>query len=122
MKNGVKQGGILSPKLFIVYINEIFEVLQASGLGCWIGSEYCGIMGYADDLVLLAASKHDLDRMLAICTECASKLDLLFNPEKSVYMVFGDSKRDDRVILNESDQLSYFSVFIDLPRCTIYFR
>ena len=36
-KNGVKQGGVLSPILFTVYIDELLLRLQSSGYGCMIG-------------------------------------------------------------------------------------
>ena len=32
--NGVKQGGVLSPVLFCVYINELLLKLSAAGVGC----------------------------------------------------------------------------------------
>ena len=35
--NGVKQGAILSPILFSVYMDELFERLEKSGVGCHNG-------------------------------------------------------------------------------------
>ena len=32
--NGVKQGGVLSPTLFSIYVNELLENLQMSEYGC----------------------------------------------------------------------------------------
>ncbi len=37
MTNGVKQGGVLSPTLFGVYIDGILLQLKKSGIGCHIG-------------------------------------------------------------------------------------
>ena len=54
--NGVKQGSIISPILFTVYVDELIARLQASGLGCNIGRSYIGVLGYADDLTLLSPS------------------------------------------------------------------
>ena len=35
--NGVKQDAILSPMLFSVYMDELFERLEKSGVGCHMG-------------------------------------------------------------------------------------
>ncbi len=54
--NGVKQGGVLSPILFSVYIDGVLGRLKESGIGCHIGNRYVGGMGYADDINLLFPS------------------------------------------------------------------
>ena len=52
--NGVKQvGGILSPILFAMYIDELFIRRQKSGYGCYIGCLFAGCFGYADDAYVL---------------------------------------------------------------------
>ena len=50
VNNGVKQGAILSPILFCVYIDSLFSVLRRNRTGCWINGMYAGIMGYADGM------------------------------------------------------------------------
>ena len=34
ISNGVKQGGVISPLLISLYINELFLLLKESGMGC----------------------------------------------------------------------------------------
>ena len=51
--NGVKQGGVISPILFIIYIDELLLLLEKSGIGCHIGTMFVGAIGYADDLTLI---------------------------------------------------------------------
>ena len=48
IKNGVKQGGCLSPTLFSVYIDKLIELLRKSNVGCRYGSQYMGAYCYAD--------------------------------------------------------------------------
>ena len=64
--NGVKQGGVLSPILFSIYIDEMLTRLHISGFGCMIGHKYCGAVGYADDISLVAPSIYALNKMCDI--------------------------------------------------------
>ena len=36
VSNGVKQGGVMSPILFIIYMDELLIKLIVSGVGCYI--------------------------------------------------------------------------------------
>ena len=38
--NGVRQGGVLSPVLFTLYIDVLLNRLEQSGLGCYVAHEY----------------------------------------------------------------------------------
>ncbi|KAG1714420.1 DNA-directed RNA polymerase III subunit RPC1 [Nymphon striatum] len=86
--NGVKQGGVLSPILFSVYMDDLFKRLQKSGVGCSMGSYFVGCLAYADDLTLIAPSKKALQILIDICEEYASEFDVLFNGSKSQFMIF----------------------------------
>ena len=81
--NGVKQGGVLSPMLFTMYIDDLLTDLQKSKVGCHIGSEYMGSFGCADDIVLLSPSIPGLKAQLDICSQFAVKSHVKFNPSKT---------------------------------------
>ena len=40
--NGVKQGAVLSPVLFCVYIDNLLLLLSKTGTGCYIGPNFIG--------------------------------------------------------------------------------
>ena len=52
--NGVKQGGVLSPVLFTLYIDKLLNRLRQSKLGCYVGDIFLGAFAYADDVAILA--------------------------------------------------------------------
>ena len=54
--NGVKQGAVLSAVLYCLYTNDLFKELRRVNVGCCIGQNYVGIIGYADDLFLMSSS------------------------------------------------------------------
>ena len=64
--NGIKQGGVIYPSLFCLYINNLLEKLKEKGYGCFIGPHYYGGFGYADDIVLLCPSVSGMNKMLNI--------------------------------------------------------
>jgi len=87
VNNGVKQGGVLSPVLFCVYIDGLLMSLYRAGLGCYIGHMFVGALAYADDSVLLALTPHAIRCMLQLCAEYAKDCDVLFNADKSKCLI-----------------------------------
>ena len=51
--NGVRQGGILSPCVCCVYMDDLSNKLNNVNAGCIIGSSLINHLMYADDLVLM---------------------------------------------------------------------
>ena len=50
--NGVKQGGVLSPVLFCIYLDNLLERLSRSGVGCFIGKTFVGALAWPTTLCL----------------------------------------------------------------------
>ena len=83
VKNGVKQGGVISPVLFCIYIDKLLLQLSRSGSGCFIGEVFLGALAYADDIVLVAPTHRAMRNMLALCDSFATEYDVVFNARKS---------------------------------------
>ena len=66
IRNGVRQGAVISPLFFSFYMDGLFSQLSKSGSGCQIADFYAGCFGYADDLFLLCPSRKGLREMLDI--------------------------------------------------------
>jgi len=98
--NGVKQGGVLSPTLFGIYIDGMLKDLEASGYGCYVGEVYCGVVAYADDQQLLAPTGYSLRKMVKVCERYASKYNIKFNGSKSLLMCCGKGNMPPRILVN----------------------
>lgn len=85
----VRQGGVLSPLLFAVYVNDILCKLSSSKLGCYINDLCIGYIKYADDLVLITSSLCMLQMMINICEEEARNIDMIFNDAKFMVLRIG---------------------------------
>lgn len=86
--NGVRQGGVLSPILFTVYIDDLLLQLEKAGIGCFWNHHYVGAVCYADDIALLAPSPSALRLMLRTCSDFAQHHSLTFNATKTQLIKF----------------------------------
>jgi hypothetical protein len=124
---GVRQGGVLSPSLFNVYVDELICLLESKSMGCHIGTKFYACIMYADDVIILAASVSELQKMLDVCHAFAVKCGISFNATKSICVKVGqgwtvnvdDMKIGDTRILWAS-QFKYLGVnFIAKTRLTV---
>ena len=65
--NGTRQGSVISPALFSVYLDDLLQELRNLGLGCQIGRLWMEACGYGDDLLLLAQVRSVLQDMVKVC-------------------------------------------------------
>ena len=86
--NGVRQGGILSPLFFNLYLDELSMVLNECNTGCSINSCVTNHLFYADDSVLLGPSPSSLQSLINLCELYANKFELTFNIKKTKVMCF----------------------------------
>ena len=88
VSNGIRQGGLISPVLYNVYTDSLSDLLHRTKIGFHIGCECVNHISYADDMVLLAPSAKALQTLLNVCSGYAGDYDIIFNPLKTVCMVF----------------------------------
>jgi len=86
---GVKQGCVLSPLLYLIFINDLIYELKKSNIVVNFSGIDLNSLLFADDIVLLADSKVNLNKLLDIVIKYAQKWRFEINVIKSNYMVFG---------------------------------
>ncbi len=80
--SGFKQGSVLSPIHFSIYIDDLIERLLKNKEGCWMGNKFFGCIIYADDIELLVPCIRGLQSMLNVCNNFAEENGLHFNAIK----------------------------------------
>ena len=90
---GTKQGGILSPDFFSIYINDLIGILKRTGVGCYVINVFLACILFADDVTLLAPTRAVLQRLINICVKYCRDFCLKFNIGKTKVMVFGKLSR-----------------------------
>ena len=83
VKQGVKQGGILSPCIYKLYLYDLLDTLKKSDLGLRIGCTYVGTPTCADDVLHLASTGYELQSMLSFNGLYTDKHMYKIHPVKS---------------------------------------
>ena len=109
ISNGVKQGAILSPYLFSIYMDNLVERLINTNMGCRMGDKLINCLCYADDIVLIAPSITALNVLLRECEIFSESFKVNFNPSKSSLLIFS----------NDNHNLEYIDVKLFAERIPI---
>ena len=85
IKIGIRQGGVLSPSLFAIYLDDVVKYVCKHEYGTTLS-----IVLYADDIILIASSILALQSLLIVCETELVYLDMLINTKKSCCMRIGE--------------------------------
>jgi hypothetical protein len=86
VSNGVRQGGVLSPYLYNVFMDDLSSALNKSKIGCIINNNYINHLCYADDSVLIAPSPTGLQYLIDMCQNYGFENEVLYNIKKTKCM------------------------------------
>lgn len=119
ISSGVRQGGILSPILFAIYVDDLMIKLQNSKVGCFIKYLCCNSFMYADDLVLISITIQDLQSLINTSVKELSSIGLSINTSKTFCIRIGPRHtiKPTRVLINSKtidwvNELCYLGVTI----------
>ena len=90
---GVRQGCILSPRLFNLFINDIPELFDNTCRPVTLGDEKISCLMYADDLVILSETESGIQNCLDKLKQYTDKWKLELNIKKTKIMVFQNTGR-----------------------------
>ena len=76
ISNGVRQGGILAPTLFSIYMDDLSIILSKSGIGCHIDDLCINYVFYIYELCLIAPCAIALQELIGLCYEYCVDIDL----------------------------------------------
>jgi hypothetical protein len=94
LKQGVRQGAVLSPILYALFINELVEELEQVGGGYRMSEELnISVLLFADDLLLLASTTEQLQAMLVALLKFANRWGFEVNVDKTKAMILNGTRK-----------------------------
>ena len=125
---GVRQGCPLSPILFNMYIDDIFETVNKnneSDISLGGGDKYNALM-YADDLIILSDSEEGLQRQINKISGYCKKWKLDINIKKTKVMIFNRGNkllksevRYENKILESVKVIKYLGFTLSAKNCSL---
>jgi hypothetical protein len=94
VRNGVKQGCILSPILFSLFLEDLVQEIKDLGKGVVCERAIVSLLLFADDMVLIAPNPQSLHLMLATVSDWCQRMGIKMNLEKTKIMHFRKKHRN----------------------------
>ena len=87
MGNRIRQGSLIGPYLFNVYVDDLNLRLNAAKTGCQLAGKPANNFAYADELAILAPTVRALNDLIKVCEVFAAENYMIFNTLKSECML-----------------------------------
>ena len=119
IEEGLRQGCILSPSLFSLFLMDLADELERRGLGVKVTGTWMGACFFADDIVLMAESSKELQYMLDVVYKHANRWKLRFNASKCGVLARVGQKKSRKLWalgkegIKEVDEYKYLGVWIN---------
>ena len=104
---GVRQGGVLSPDFYCLYIDDLIGKLQSLGVGCYIRNIFAAALFYADDMAVLSPSLKGLQKLLDVCSEYCIQWDIKLNAKKTKNIVFGSKNFPTHCVTLDGNEIPW---------------
>ena len=83
IRQGVRQGAILSPDLYKMHVNPLLDELKKTAIGAHTGSIYVGTLAVADDFLFLSNCPDELQIMLNLSGSFSGERRYKIHPIKT---------------------------------------
>ena len=90
LEQGTRQGSLLSPFFFSVFINDLIVLLCESKAGIKIGEHFFTAPTQTDDIVLNSLTRTGLQTLINICRKYSLKWRFFYKDSKCVVIIYID--------------------------------
>ena len=120
---GIQQGNLLSPLLFNLYINDIFQSIANKDTVTLDDCTHLNTLMHADDLIVISSTKEGLQNSLDSLQDYCKKWKLDINYKKSKVMVFSKGTQKEKTkytINNKTLEIvrEYLGITINCKNCS----